>query len=836
MQQYQEGMTATGPNGETAVFRGGQWVVMPSRAPGGMSVVTKPADPAMPYKGPAAAADLSSARTDAAIKEAQAPYAGPIAAAQAAKAQADAEKAQRDLAAQQATANPRQQKQMANLANDEVLAAIQRARQGINHGLSSGYVARLPGFLQPQSATDLGGDLRTVASRITLDTLAKLKQSSPTGASGLGSLTEREGDLLRDSIASLDPTLSKEKLLSNLADVERHYRNARAIINGENPQDPKVAARYGIAQMPDQDQPNALAQGAYREEPDPALRGVNDHIRGMIGAGRPTADIVAYMNSVKPGLGDQRASDVAAAVNFRGQNPNVPLDRYPVQVENRAVPMSTTRQAFNYLAQTPYGAATMAAGNAISGGTLDNLTDNPALARAGMAAVARQNPKSSIAGTLAGGGLASAGLENAVGGLGAIWAPRVGDALYGLAYGAGSSDEGNRLTGALEGAGVGVLGGMLGRQATRAAGGALTGVRDASAQYLRSRGVPLTLGQAAGNSGGFGRYLKGREDRLAGFSGIGDRIGNLRRQGVEGFNRAAFNEGLAPIGGNVQGPLGEQAVGEADNLVSDAYKRALGGVRLQADPQFESGMQPIVEQARSLPGDMAENANYTLSQRVGQAMGPNGEMTGNDFQQAIRGLEGDSRSLRNQPYGHDFGGVAKGARGQLEDMLERQSPGSLGDYLNANAAYRNHAILADAVGSGMNTDGLFTPAQLGQAARSNARRYTGRISAATTDRPFYDLQRAGQNLLPSKVPDSGTAGRIEANGGLTNALRAAARNVVNLPLYTEGAQPAINRALLDRPDIAVKVGKAVGKKSRVGGIFGAPLLLDYGPLSVVPGY
>lgn len=841
MQQYQEGMTATGPNGETAVFRGGQWVVMPSQTPSPM--ITQAAPPDYPYKGPQAAAtlgktqaDVANAATQSHVNAATAPDQIALAHAQTLKAQADAEAAQRNLAADQSTASPDQQKRMSALGNDEVLAAIDRARNGVNAGMSSGYVTRLPGIMQPQGAVDLSGDIRTVASRITLDTLAKLKQLSPTGASGLGSLSNTEGELLRDSVASLDPKLSKDKLLENLAAVEKHYRNVRAIMDGQDPTDPKVAARYGIAALPDNQQPNALAQGGYRQEADPALKGVNNRIRSMIGAGANANDIVAYMNQVQPGLGDEKAASVKDAVTFRAQNPSVSLDKYPISVEMRDVPMSTTRQLFNGGAQTPFGAFVMGAGDTISGGVLDNLTGNPALARAGMQAVAQQNPKMSLAGQLTGGALAAAGLENAVGGLGAKWAPRVGDALYGAAYGAGSTDEGNRLTGALQGAGVGALGGMIGRTATRAAGGALTGVRDASAQYLRNAGVPMTLGQAAANSGALGKYLKGREDRLAGFSGIGDKINALRRQGVEGFNRAAFKEGLAPIGGQVQGQLGEQAVGEADNLIGKAYSDALNGVRLQADPQFAAGMQPIVQQARNLPGEMADNANYTLAQRVGASMGPNGEMTGNNFQQAVRGLEGDARAVRNQPYGHDFGDVAKGARGQLEGMLERQSPGSLDQYLAANAAYRNHSILADSVASGMNTDGLFTPAQLGQAARSNARKYTGRISAATEDRPFFELQRAGQQILPSKVPDSGTAGRAAADGGLTSTLRAMGRNTVNAPFYSDGTQEAINKLLLDRPDALVKAGAALAKKNRYGGLFGAPLLLDRGPLAVAQPY
>lgn len=789
-----------------------------------------------PYALPKDAADLERTRQQITQDATTAPYTTRTAAAQAARAEAEAVKAQRDIAADQSTASPQQQRAMAALGNDEILAAIGKARENLGRFGSAGFAARLPELLQPQSTIDLAGSLNTIASRLTLDKLAQLKQASPTGASGLGSLTEREGALLRDSVAGLGQTQSPDQLRESLASVERHYRNFTALAAGEDYRDPRVAEKYGIAQVPQQDR-MTFAQGAYREEADPALQGVNAHIRGMIGAGKSAGEITAYMNSVQPGLGDQRAGDVAAAVRFRAQNPTVPLDQYPISVENRAVPMSGVRQTLNRMAQTPFGAGVIAAGDTITAGTMDNMTGNPALARAGMQASSDLNPTAAVLGGLAGGALAGGGLELAASRAGAVWAPRVADALYGAAYGAGSTDEGNRFTGALAGAGTGVAGGMFGRTLARGAGNALTGVRDASAQHLRAAGVPLTFGQAVANAGPLGARIKAREDRLAGFQGVGDRIGAQRRAGLEAFNRAAYNEGLAPIGAQGFNQVGEAAVEQADQLVSDAYARALGNVQLRRDQPFGADMQGPIVAANRLPGEMGANARYTLNERVGNGFDPNGVMTGNGFQQSVRGLEQDARAVRNQPYGNDFGNVTRGARGALENLLDRQAPGALPAYLDANAAYRNHSVLADATARAMNSDGIFTPAQLGQAARQNARTFTGRISAATTDRPFYDLQRAGQQLLPSKLPDSGTAGRADAgNEGLAGYLRRIARNVRNAPLYSETTQGALNTALLDRPAWAIAAGEAVARRARYGGLFGRPIALDYGPTAVAPGY
>ncbi len=783
------------------------------------------ADPARQYAAPQAEANLDRLRQQIAQESVTAPYEARTAAAQATKAEVDAETARRNLQAQQATANPQQQAAMAALGNDEILAAITKARENLNRFGSAGFAARLPELIQPQSAIDLSGSLNTIASRLTLDKLSQLKQASPTGASGLGSLTEREGALLRDSVAGLGQTQSPEQLRENLAAVERHYRNFMALAAGEDYRDPKVAERYGIAlnpENPGSQGQRQLATGDTAEEADPALGGVNNRIRSMIGANRSPEEIVAFMNAVQPGLGDARAADVKAAATFRAQNPEVPLSRYSISVENRAVPLSGARQAINTAAQTPGGAYFAAAGDAVTGGLLDNATDNPALARAGMELLRQENPVSSLAGTVTGGALAGAGFEAGLAGAAGRFAPLAADALYGGIYGAGSSDEGSRLAGAVSGGLLGAGGGIAGRRAVAGLGGALRGVQDESAQYLRNAGVTLTPGQIAG-----GR-LRAREDRLSGFAGVGDAINARRREGLVGYNQAAFREGLNDIGGPQTANIAEEGVEDALRTVGQKYASTLDPVMLTRDRDFGVAMQAPTSAAGRLPGEMGENARYSLNERVGRSFDPNGQMSGRVFQQAVRGLEQDARAVRTQAFGSDFGGVARGARGALEDLLERQSPGTLPDYLSANAAYRNTSILGDAVAGAMNNGGIFTPAQLGNAARQNARQFTGRLSAATTDRPFFELQRAGQDILPNRVPDSGTAGRIEAGQGLMSLPRRVARTVVNAPLYAEATQPFINRALLDRSAQAVAAGTAIGQRSRLGGMFFRPIGLTYG--------
>lgn len=781
-----------------------------------------------------------------------------------------------------------------SFAVDNILSTIEQARNNLNPWTTSygSMLSEIPGT----EARDLKGTYDTIRSNLTFDRLQQMRNESPTGGA-VGNASDADMRLLGATVASLDQGASKDKQLDSLARIEANYRRLRAQMNGDDPNNPNIASAYGIMPAPalpgqsdgappggagtppaaggtplpgspTPGDPLTFAQGKTRTEADPTMAGVNNHIREMIGALASPEQIVAYMNQVRPGLGDSKASDVAAAIAFRKQNPRVPLSNYPVSVENRDVPMSGFRAGLNAAAQSAPGAFAMNAGDAISMGTLDNLTGNPALARAGMTGASHLHPAAAMAGTLTGGALAAGGLESGLGlagvgrGIGLL-APRAlgADALYGGGYGAGSADDGNRLTGGLEGAVAGIGGGILGRGLVAGAGRAATGIKNSAVARLNDAGIPMTLGQLVGQSGTLGKFAKGVEDRFAGLPAIGDIVNARRLEGVRGFNEAAFDQGLAPINATTGGVTGEQGIDLARAARSKAYDDALGGVQVTADQPFINDMGATIRQGQALPDPMGTNADFTLRTRVGNSFDNGGNLTGNGFQQSVRGLRRDAKSMANLPYGYDFGQVTRGAEDALTGMLDRQVPGVMPAYNAANAANRNVEVLRDAVtrarnGTRVGEPGLFAPSQLADAASSNASKFGN--SQGTTNQPFFDLTRAGQNVLPSKITDSGTAGRLAlpaalgliggtgggiggavggdeknrfgdaAEGAAGGALKGAALGAALMLPATRGGTKLLQALLTkERPAVVDKAGQALRKYYKVGGMFGNQAALQY---------
>jgi hypothetical protein len=139
-------------------------------------------------------------------------------------------------------------------------------------------------------------------------------------------------------------------------------------------------------------------------------------------------------------------------------------------------------------------------------------------------------------------------------------------------------------------------------------------------------------------------------------------------------------------------------------------------------------------------------------------------MSGTDFQQAYRGLSRTANKSSDRIYGHEIGQSLGQAQDALVNALQAQNPGAYEGFLAANKANRMLNILATAKNSAQNQVGdtgeqLFTPAQLGSAATANTRNFNGNIAAAGGYRPFDQLAKDGQQVMSSKLPDSGTATR-----------------------------------------------------------------------------
>lgn len=585
------------------------------------------------------------------------------------------------------------------------------------------------------------------------------------------------------------------------------------------------ASNGGEVPPPDAGGTYSAATGSTRNERDPKLSGFIDR---MIRSGATAEQINSQL---PPGATPVNQDLVGAWQRYLKANPGY-------KGGTADATFQTTNTLMNQISGSPLAAGISSAADAI---VPMKLLAGEQGARA-VDAMQAANPGPSLAGTIAGGTLAAAGAElGAVRALGAgsAWAPRLGDAMYGAFQGFGNADDGDGLTGAATGAGAGVVGGMIGRNTIRAAAGAAGGARNATTDYLRTRGVPLTVGQLVGNGGRLGQAVKGIEDRLTGVPLLGDAVNARRREGFEGFSRAMFDEGLSPIGVK-PADIAEQGVEQGQQAVSDAYTQALSGVNVTPDPQFTADLGAARSAGRAIPRTGPE-FDHVVSSRIDPFL-QQGSFDGPAIQDAIQGL-------RKANFGNDaMGSAASDAAGSVEDALgglvSRQAPDVMPRLGAANSAYRNLSVISDAVGRAANAGGVPTPAQLGMAARANAKKFGGKMNAATTRRPFFDLQRAGQEVLPSQVPDSGTAGRLalaslilpSALGGAgagVGALGGDASGGAGLGLGlggllavggTKAGQKILTGAIADRPDALVRIADHLKRRARIGGIFGAPLL------------
>ena len=851
--------------------------------PGGGRLIPKSE---MTQRKEGAEADRASAEAQKAIAEAQ--TAADRARAELIRAQADASKATADAtkttvetAALPTPQTPEVKAARNTLATDAIIEKLATARRQIGEGWATGNVAGT-GFFQGipfagQNSADLAETLKGITGNLINDTLKEFRAQSATGASGFGSLTEREAQRLAAAVASMGQTQSEQSLLANLATVERHYRNLMALKNNEDPTNPEVAQRYGIiAAAPSASPATPPSGGAGLDGPgtfknlpmppsggapeateltsegsmvaDPALAGANATVNRMIREGRSEAEIRAYLNRVRPGLGDE-TNNLDANIKYYNQNPNFSPQ---VDVEKVWQPASGVSQAMGDLAQwqgpggfSP-GAAIIGAGDMFSFGTLDNLSQNPDLARAVMTGVQQQNPGSFLTGQVLGGIGSGIGAEMALGraGLGQVARMRGGDLALGAGYGAGASDEGGRLGGAAAGGLFGLAGGMTGRGVTRAGGRVVQGVTDPARRLLNERGVPQTVGQILGG------VTKRVEDRLSGLPVIGDQIMRRRAEGLDAFNSAAFREALAPIGATGGDVIREAGIEQAQSAVSDAYRQALGGSQVSVDQPFADDLVAAVTGIRGIPriGD-------EVSDSVGEIVnptyfGPGDTLSGTNMQPMLQELRKLRTAYAGDPLGNRVGQGVQRVEDAVTGMFERQAPDVMPDFRAANEAYRNEEVLRAAVhaarnGSRSGDPGMFTHSQLLDAAAQNAGRYgNGR---GTTRQPFFDLARAGQSVLPSSIPDSGTAGRLalpsvafllgggggaaaedgdmgeRAGSGLATGLAAA--GLASAP-NSRVARDMIARLLLsERSPTAQRIGQEIIENDRVAGLLAtAPLL------------
>lgn len=133
------------------------------------------------------------------------------------KEEADAAKQEQAREAQRRFVFQNAKTQMASL--DNALSLVPETGVSWNTGLTGSALSMLPST----AARNLEAELDTIGSGSILQTMQALKAASPTGATGMGVLSDSDVKILRGALGSLDTWQSPEQLRRNLLNIKKVY-------------------------------------------------------------------------------------------------------------------------------------------------------------------------------------------------------------------------------------------------------------------------------------------------------------------------------------------------------------------------------------------------------------------------------------------------------------------------------------------------------------------------------------------------------------------------------------------------------------------------------------
>jgi len=751
---------------------------------------TGPQQPSVRERGASASAQLEEAKVPTAPRRAEADTARAEAAAERERLRLEEELRERELAGE-AEAGAEEEARRASMRQREknlnYIGTIQRAKDLIGGGRAMGPIGQITKQAWSSDAAGLEAILTSVANPIVLEAMQEARKGSKAGATGFGALSERELDLLKASWGSLKQSQKPEDLLRVLNNIERHYRRFMAYNAGYDPDSVEGAVLVGLA-PPEGSVPPPVGEVGPRskQEEDPEIAGLRAAGAAMIKAGRSPEQIRQWYNEYRPGLGDSLEgieetvaywNDVGKA---KGEEPIVVMGPSAEEAE----PTLLGRAA-----DTPVGAALVAAADQFGLGYLDELNPfaDPEVSSAISRGLREKYPRATVVGDVAGGIGSAVGGTALAGRLGLRGAPMLEGVAQEFVRGTGLAEPGQRLEGGVEQAIYGLGGNIAGRFAGDIIGGAFRGA-DPDARILTEKyGIDLTPGQLSGNVA--------RERSVAGIPIAGPQVQARRNESLAQFNKAAFDDALAPLGTQVD-TVGQKGIEQAQEVVSTAYREALDPVFVQFDQPFSQAIRgkPYnnLLKLRDIGPELAQQVDDIVQRYTVGGTG----MTGEGLQNALQEIETLSRSYKQDPR---WANRIKPALDDISDgvsgLLERQFPENFERFVDANTAYRNLSILENAVTRASSEGGtLFGPSTLRSATSQGTNRFGGKRANARGDRPFNELVMSSLDRIPEKTGDASLFGRIvgpsAVGGGVGTGVALTQMGGSDDPRESDGSVPA----------------------------------------------
>lgn len=414
--------------------------------------------------------------------------------------------------------------------------------------------------------------------------------------------------------------------------------------------------------------------------------------------------------------------------------------------------------------------------------------------------------------------------------------PGVGPIVAGAGAGAMLTDE-KTPGGVIKDAALGAAGGKLGDMGTKLVSKVIQPVVAPAVKKLIGEGVYLTPGRIAGGA------LKDAEDKLTSLPIVGDMIKRAQGRSIETFNRAAINRALTPAGMSLPDhiPVGRDAVSYAGDQLSAAYDKVLPTLKVKIDPTFTKNVTSLTQLAKNLPPDQAKIYNRLLKSEVLSGFAPKtGQMSGETMKTVESVLGSKIRNFQSSasPHDRDLADALRELQSEVRGLVVRNNPDKAPLLKGINTGWANLVRIERAAAGNGAKDGVFTPAQLGAAVKAADSSVRKRV-VAKGGALMQDLSDAAQKVIPSKIPDSGTAGRSLFNllvgGGIPAAAVALHANPVGviagaagtgaamLP-YTKVGGKLVQAAMTSRPAVAAPVANVVSKLKTPAALAGAALV------------
>jgi hypothetical protein len=325
---------------------------------------------------------------------------------------------------------------------------------------------------------------------------------------------------------------------------------------------------------------------------------------------------------------------------------------------------------------------------------------------------------------------------------------------------------------------------------------------------IKSEGVNPTIGQSLG-----GRW-NSLEEKMQSIPIMGDMISNARTKALNQYNTAAINRSLKPIGDKVEG-AGFDAVKQAGDKLSNAYDDVLSQIKaVKFDNQFDSDLSALRGMANNLTPPMKAKFNKLLNDNVLGRMSGNNSMLGDAYKKVDSELGNVARNWQKSSMASEseYGDAVAQLKNLLNTQMKRSNPSLSGKLDAIDDGWANLVRLEGAAKSGMNAEGLFTPAQLNMAIRQADQSTRGR-AVSRGSALMQDLGSAGQQVLGNKVPNSFTTDRALIAGGtlgsylLNPAIPASL--VGGAGLYTSPIQKLLSSTVSTRPQSAKVIADSV---------------------------